>query len=240
MKFLKAKIFLALVIMLLLINACSNQSASGNADQLREYAGDLINRSLYKQAIAAYEEYLKVGHIKEQEQANVNYIIAGTYFDRMNDYESALTYYLKIKHFYPEEKTLMNDVNKRIVACLERLERTEDASQALSESVQLDPNAVIQRRPGEIVAELGNRQITQGDLDYEISKLSPTIRNQVTTREQKQDFLREYVATELLYDTAQRAGLDKDPEVIEGSFQAKKALMVQKLLQDRVAGKVEI
>jgi tetratricopeptide (TPR) repeat protein len=215
-----------------------NQS-SAESDKLREYAGDLINRGLYKQAVAVYEQYLASNKVDDKERANVNYIIANTYFDRLNDYESSLAYYLKIKHFYPETG-LMGEVNKKIVACLERLDRSQDAQQALDETVQLDPSKVTPQRPGEVIAEIGDRKITQGDLDYEISKLPPSVRNQVTTKEQKRDFLREYVATELLYDTAQRAGLDKDPEVIEGAFQAKRSLMVQKLLQDRVAGKVEI
>ena len=241
MKFLQKVFFIgaAAWVAVVMLSSCGNRQATVNPDKLREYAGDLINRGLYKQAVAAYDQYLASAKIDDKERANVNYIIATTYFDRINDYESALAYLLKIKHFYPETG-LMNEVNKKIVACLERLERSSDAQQALSETVQLDPSKAPVKRPGEVIAEIGGRQITQGDLDYEISKLPPSVRDQVTTKEQKRDFLREFVATELLYDTAVRAGFDKDPEVIEGAFQAKKALMVQKLLQDRIAGKVQI
>lgn len=210
-----------------------------DGDKLREYAGDLINRSLYTQAINVYEQYLDNYNIDNKERANVNYIIGNTYFERVKNYESALAYYLKIKHLYPET-SLMDEVNKKIVACLERLERTEDAQQALDEAVQMDAAAVEKKRPGEVIARIGKREITQGDLDFELSQLPPSVRDQFNTIEQKLLFLREYIATELLYDTAKRANLDNDPEVIEGAFQAKKALMVQKLLQDRVAGKVEI
>lgn len=242
MKIIKTIILFAVaaLISLAVLSGCGGKNkSSADSDKLREYAGDLINRGLYKQAVAVYEQYLASNKVDDKERANVNYIIANTYFDRLNDYESSLAYYLKIKHFYPET-SLMNEVNKKIVACLERLDRSQDAQQAMDETVQLDPSKVTPQRPGEIIAEVGGRKITQGDLDYEISKLPPSVRNQVSTKEQKRDFLREYVATELLFDTAQRAGLDKDPEVIEGAFQAKRSLMVQKLLQDRVAGKVEI
>jgi len=212
---------------------------SVNADKLREYAGDLINKALYNQAVQEYQRYLDEYNIDPRERANVNYIIASTYFERLRDYENALTYYLKIKHLYPDN-SLMSEVNKKIISCLERLERTEDAQQVLDEAVQIDPSKVQKKRPGEVVARIGNRDITQGDLDFEIDQLPPSLREQLNNRAKKLEFLREYVATELLYDTAKRSGFDKDPDVIEGSFQAKKALMVRKLLQDRVAGKVDI
>ena len=210
-----------------------------SGDRLREYAGDLVNRGLYTQAIRQYQKYLDEYDVDPKERANVNYIIANTYFDRVKDYEQALAYYLKIKHFYPES-SLIEEVNKRIVACLERLEKTEDAKQALDESVQLEPSKVKRKRPGAVVAKIGNREITLGDLEYEIQQLPPSVRDQFRSREKKLQFLREYVATELLYDTARRAGLDKDKDVIEGAFQAKKALMVRKLLEQRVADKVQI
>jgi len=210
-----------------------------NGDKLREYAGDLINKSLYPQAIKEYQRYLDEYNIDNRERANVNYIIANTYFDRVKDYQQALAYYLKIKHLYPES-SLMEEVNKKIVACLERLEKTEDAKQALDETVQYDQSKVQKKRPGEVIAKIGNREVTQGDLDFEISQLPPSVRDQFRSRDKKLAFLRDYVATDLLYNTAKRAGLDKDKDVIEGAFQAKKSLMVRKLLEDRVANKVKI
>ena len=238
-----ARKYAAFVIGLLfmaLLSSCQNEAKpSVDGDKLREYAGALVNRSLYEQAIGIYDDYLENYKVDLTEQANVNYIIADLYFERLNDYESALAYYLKVKHLYPES-SLIDETNKKIVACLERLERSADAQQALDEAVQLDPEDVKQKRPGEVVARIGKREITQGDLDFQISKLPPTVRQQIRTPEQKLNFLREYVATELLFDTAKRAGFDKDPEVIEGAFQAKKSLMVQKLLADRVAAKAQI
>lgn len=235
-------VFITILLTVLLLSLFGCQSDSKpqvDGDKLREYAGDLINRSLFNQAIDVYKDYLDTYKIDERERANVNYIIANTYFERLNDYESALAYYLKVKHLYPESG-LIDDINKQIVACLERLERSEDAQQALDEAVQMDPQDVQKKRPGAVVARIGDREITQGDLDFEISKLPPSVRPELRSPEQKMQFLREYVATELLYDTAKRAGFDKDPEVIEGAFQAKKSLMVQKLLQDRVAAKAEV
>ncbi|NOY60667.1 MAG: hypothetical protein GXO75_17310 [Calditrichaeota bacterium] len=232
--------FILLTAGVLILSGCKNKDKPAvNGDKLREYAGDLINKSLYPQAIREYQRYLDEYDIDSRERANVNYIIANIYFDRVKDYQQALAYYLKIKHLYPES-SLMEEVNKKIVACLERLEKPEDAKQALDETVQYDQSKVQKKRPGEVIAKIGNREITQGDLDFEISQLPPSVREQFRGREQKLAFLRDYVATDLLYNTAKRAGLDKDRDVIEGAFQAKKSLMVRKLLEDRVANKVKI
>jgi len=238
---LQNKIFLiAIAAMLIVLVGCqSQQQPAVDGDKLREYAGDLVNRSLYSQAVQVYQQYLNDYKIDDVESANVNYIIANLYFERIKNYEQSLTYLLKVKHLYPET-TLMDEVNKKIVACLERLERTEDAQQAMEETVALDPSTVKKSRPGAVVARIGKREVTQGDLDFEISQMPPMLRDQLKDKEIKMNFLREYVATELLYETAQRAGLDKEPDIIEGAFQAKKSLMVRKLLEDRVAGKVEV
>jgi tetratricopeptide (TPR) repeat protein len=232
-------IVLMIAMLLLAANCGGDKKSSAEADQVRELAGDLLNRRLYKQAIEQYEIYLKEFNIDNRETANVHYIIANTYFDRLKDYENALANYLKIIHLYPEFP-YMDKVNQRKVACLERLGRSEDAQQALDESVQLDSSQVKKKRPGAVLARIGDRDITQGDLDFELDQLPPSVREQFTTKDKKLQFLNEYVATELLYDTAKRAGLDKDPEVIEGAFQATKMIMVRKLLKERVADKVQI
>jgi len=232
-------LFVVTLIAAMTTNCQNNAKPAVDGDKLREYAGDLVNRSLYKQAIEVYTDYLAKYQIDDEERANVNYIIANTYFERVHDYESALAFYLKIKHLYPES-SLINETNKKIVACLERLERSEDAQQALDEAVLLNSESKPKKRPGAVIARIGKREITQGDLDFEISQLPQSVREQLRTKEQKINFLREYVATELLYDTAKRAGLDKDPEVIEAAFQAKKGYMVQKLLRERIAAKAQV
>jgi len=220
--------------------SCANGNRRGiEGEKVREYAADLMNRALYGQAVAEYERYLQDYSPDATEQANITFIIANAYFERLKNYQEALAYYLKIKHFYPESK-LVDQVNKRIIACLERLDRSTDAQQALDETVQADPSKVVRKRPGAVVAKIGNREITQGDLNFEIDQLPPAARDQFRSHDKKLEFLREFVATELLYDTAKRAGLDNDAQVLEGAFQAKKMLMVRRLVQDKIAAKINI
>ena len=88
---------------------------------------------------------------------------------------------------------------------------------------------------------MGSRTITLGDLNYELQRLPDYLREQIrSSRRAKVDFLKQYILQELLYDSAKRQGLDQDPEVVEGAFQAKKALMVQKLLQQEIESRANL
>ncbi len=157
----------------------------------------------------------------------------------MRDYESALAYYLRVKELYPQSE-LVDDAGKRVVECLERLQRSADAQQALEESTMLDPAQVAVKRPGEVIAKLGDREITTGDLEFEMKNLPQFMQAQIKDRSKKIEFLRQYIASELLYNTAKRKGLENDKDVIAAAFQAKKNIVVQKLLQDEISQNVQV
>jgi tetratricopeptide (TPR) repeat protein len=231
-----AKYFLFLLIVLTALS-CSKSPQNLPAERVREFAGVLYNRELYKPAIAEYERYLRDYPVEEREQASISYTIGNIYFDRLHDYESALSYFLRVQELYPKSD-LAPEAGKRIVECLERLQRSADAQQALEESTFLDTAQVTKKRPGEVVAKIGMREVTTGDLDYEMKRLPPYIQEQIKDKSKRLEFLRQYIATELLYDTAKRKGLEKNTEVVEAAFQAKKNLMVQKLLEEEIASKV--
>jgi len=104
----------------------------------------------------------------------------------------------------------------------------------------LEPDEAKPKRPGTVIAIIGKRKITTGDLEFEISQLPPYVKTQLREQKKKIDFLKSYIATELLYDTAKRKGLDRDKEVIESAYQAKKNIMVQKLLQEEISNEVSV
>ena len=54
------------------------------------------------------------------------------------------------------------------------------------------------------------------------------------------EFLRDYVITELLFDSAKRRNYDKDSEIMEKTNQMKKSLIVQKLIEDEIKDKVKV
>lgn len=231
---------LLLILLMLLSLGCNQQNQPNlNKEEARNYANELYNRQLFKQSAAEYERYLYTYRLDDREQANISYTIGDIYFERLKDYENALAYYIRIKYLHPKEN-LRTEVDKKIVACLERLERTEDAEQTLRESTSLEPEAIQKKRPGAVIARIGSREITQGDFDFELNQLPPAIRSQYNTKEKKIEFLNQYILTELVYKSAKNMGLDKNNEVLEAAFQAKKGIMVQKYLQDLIRKEVKI
>lgn len=230
---------LILVAALFIFQPGSKTGSSASGEQLRELANKLFEWKLYQQSVAQYEQYLTHFGGDDQEQANINYVIGNIYFERLHDYENALAHFAKVKYFYPESN-LVPDVNKKVVACLERLQRTQDAHQMLEETTALDTAVVRKSRPGEVVAKIGERTITQGDLDFELSQLPPYLQQQFISPEGKKKFLQQFISTELLFDTAKRAGLDQNKDVIQGTFQAKKQLMAQKFVEQEIAQNVDL
>ena len=227
------------IILILLFLGC-NQSPKQNVsgEKIREYANELYNRYLFKQAIEQYQFYLTNYQVEANEQANITYRIGNIFFEKLNDYEHALAEFLKIRSLYPESK-IGSETDKKIVACLERMQRPEDAQQALKEYADLEPPK-RESKPGDVIAKIGDREITQGDIDYEILQLPPEIRTQYLEKDKKLEFLQRFVATELMYDSAKRQGLDNDKAVIENVFQAKKSFMVQKLLEQELGEKIKV
>jgi len=235
----KSLILLTNLTMILIIGCAQQQEPNLSKQQARNFANELYNRQLFKQSVLEYERYLNAYQLDETEQANISYTIGDIYFERLKDYENALAYYIRIKYLHPTEE-LRKEVDKKMIACLERLERTEDAEQTLKESTSLEPETIQKKRPGSVVARIGSREITQGDIDFELSQLPPAIRSQYNSKEKKLEFLNQYILTELLYKSAKNMGLEKDSEVIEAAFQAKKSIMVQKYLQDQIIKEVKI
>jgi len=209
------------------------------ADQKLSLANTYYNNELYEAAVREYKEYLEQYEVDTNKQANTWYIIANIYFERLKDYNKALEYYLRVKHLYPQS-SLQADVGKRIVNCLERLQRSTDARRVLDRETALKADKISEHRPGAIVARIGNKTITQGDLDFEIDQLPQYMRGQFDDAKKKMEFLKQFIVQELLYDSARRKGLDKDKDVVEGTFRAKKGLMAQKLLSEEISKMVDI
>ena len=237
LEFVKNKLFFIIIIKIILvligIGCQSKTEPNIPASKKREIANVLYNQQLYEQAIREYEEYLKYYPLDKREIVNISYMIANIYFDRLHDYENALAFYLRIKYLSPESN-LQNEVSKKIVECLERLRRSTEAQQVIEQNAALNEEQKPVSRPGEVVAKIGDREITTSDLQYELNRLPVYMREQLQTKEKRIEFLKNFIVQELLYDSAKRMGLDKEKEVREGVRLAEKSLMAQKLLQEEV------
>jgi tetratricopeptide (TPR) repeat protein len=220
--------------------SCGNKSGEKiSSEDLLKLANAYYTNGLYEAAVNSYLQYLSEYSPDKSRAANTYYTVADIYFERVKDYDKALEYYFKIKYLYPESK-LQGEVSKKIVASLERLNRTNDAVRIYEKEAALEPDSVHSHRSGEVLAESGTHKVTQGDLDYEISNMPPYMREQFKSPEKKKELVQQMIIQDLLYDSAKRKGLDKDKEVIEGVFKAKKGLMVQKLIADEIKDQVKI
>ena len=226
--------FIALV--LLILSRGPGPGPSGNVQ--RELAIALENKELYSQAIDEYENYLSASDLNSESRAKIYHKIGTIYMDKLNDYENALAAFVRVKHLAPEGG-LTREVDRRMVECLDRIGRSLDAQQELERATALDEEAV-KATGGTAVAKIGERTITLEDLENRIEKLPPYVREQFQEPGQKLQFLKQYIATELFYDTAKRRGYDRDKEIIQQTFEAKKGLMVERLIAEEIQGTVQI
>ncbi len=194
---------------------------------------------LYDAAVDQYRYYLVHYSPVFEQQANTYYTIANIYFDRKHDYSKALEYYFKIKYLFPESH-LQGEVTKRIVTCLERLGRPVDASRTMESSAALKPEPNPFGRPGEVVASIGPRDISTGDIEFEISRLAPQQQSALQSRESRLEFVRQLVLREILYNSARRMNLDENPEIVEQTHQNRKSLMVDKVVELKLQETINI
>ena len=82
-----------------------------------------------------------------------------------------------------------------------------------------------------VVARIGERTITLGDLEARLDMEPVVVKSQFASIQKRKDYLAKLVQFEVLVLEAQRLGLDKDPEVLEAMRQA----MVRRFLQDAAA-----
>lgn len=236
MKFL---IIFSLLFTIIILSCNQSKQPQLPVDAKLNLANAYYTNGLYEASAQEYLDYLNNYEVDANRRANTYYTIGNIYFERLNDYEQALTYFFKVKYLYPESN-LQGEVGKKIVNCLERLNKTTDAIRIVEQEAALDKESVKDNLPGKVLAEIGSRKITQGDLDFEISNLPVYVQEQFQDKQHKKEYLQQYILQELLYDKAKRQQLDKDKSVIEGTFRAQKALMAEKILQAELKDKIKI
>jgi hypothetical protein len=209
--------------------------------RIREYANTLAANELYAQAVAEYGRYLDTARLGDAERANVAFVMAGLYFERLHDYENALAAYLRIKTTAPGTD-LMPQVDKQIVACLERLGRSGEAKQVLDEATALNPAkpAAAGAAGSTVLAKIGDRTVTDADLTAALDRMPESLRGRFESKAGRVEFLRQFVANELICGAAERAGLDRDADVQEAAYQAKRGAMARKYLEREIGPQVRL
>jgi tetratricopeptide (TPR) repeat protein len=233
-------IIILLIISALLLFQLRNIKSTKTVDisSQQNLASELLDNKLYQQAISEYDKIIQSGKTDRKKEANLNYIIGNIYMQDLNDYQNAAARFVKARSLSSDEK-LLEKINRNLVICFERMGRSLDAQRELDKMTLVDkPDQ--QNRTKKIVARIGKREITMSDLENEIQKLPPSVSSQFKDKKKKIEFLKQWVSNELFYDAALRQGYDQDKDVIEGAFQMKKQLMINKLLKEEIPTDIQI
>jgi len=214
---------------------------SGDMDIQRKLAEGYMNQGLYEKAIDSYERYINSPRLGLEKKSNLSYLIGNIYMDNLSDYNNALASFVRAKVYYPSNAGI-SEINKKIVICLEKLGKSVDAEREMSKVTSLagqeKEDFPRTKEDSIIVAKIGDRKITMGEINREIEKF-PSLQGLFKEKKKKLEFLGQYIAGELLYDSAKRQGLDNDKKVIEAANFAKKQVMIDRLIADEVDAKLE-
>ncbi len=91
---------------------------------------------------------------------------------------------------------------------------------------------------GVVLARIGDMKITVSDFNERISNLPTRYQNVIKKR--KKEFLQEIINDMLLYQEAVRQGLQKDKDVVKVIEEARKKILIARLLKDRIDDTIAI
>jgi len=208
--------------------------AWGTTEQL-DYANTLLAKGLQQEAAGALEEYIDGAAVSRKELAKVCYRLGNIYMDSCQ-YEKALALFYRAE-MLDEASDFREEMNQKIVEALENLGLTSQAQYELAKRVSLGDTST---KSGEVVARIGKRDIAQTEIDRALAAVPEWMRKQLEQGDQRLEFIRNYVATEVLYEKAKRLGIDKKTEIREALENAKKQLVVQNYLGKEIEKELKV
>lgn len=207
-------------------------------DKLKEYALLLEDKGLPDKAIEVYKMYLERSTLDDNSRAAVCYSV-GKLATEIEHYEDALAYFYLAEMLAPETN-LRPEIDKQVLSCLEHLGRKNDLRKELRKRSSPSPSEQDGQNSRVILAEFPTGVITDKDLETELAKMPPGLREKMTKPEDKMELLKNLVAERLLLDKAFRLGIDKDPELENMLTKERDSLLVRKLLSKEVDAKIQI
>lgn len=215
-------------------------AAAPTAERSRELATRLKAAGALDEAAAHYERYLAGADLSPADRARIAYSLGSTFLER-GDYEKALRWFYEAELIGSGE--LAEELGRKIVHTLERLGRSHAAQSALEARVRLqdEGSAEVQRAAGDpVVARIGAEEIYRSDVERALDELPAEMAQAIRTAADRQAFVRQYVAEELLWRKARKLEYDRDDQVVRRHAAALKQLAVARLVEDEVIGKVAV
>ncbi|MBI2192395.1 MAG: peptidyl-prolyl cis-trans isomerase [Planctomycetes bacterium] len=208
----------------------------------RQFAQKLAAEGLRKEAAAAFRQYLEQADVPNDERARVLYTLAGLHFEDAQ-YEAALAaFYQAEVAGLPED--IRPEVNRKVVACLERLGKSFSAQSELDRRTALTPGQVRSPAGDLAVARIGDETVTLGQLQDEIQRLElaqPQLAQALRSDPRRLvEFLRQYLFEKLLARKARKLGIDQQPDFRKQMNDLVDRSLAQILIRQEIEQKVKI
>ena len=239
------KIIITLVILLMIVgllfirnlSSFTNDSRKTSwTDKMRlDYANLLLAKGLSASAAQAFEAYIGKSCADKKDLASICYKLGNIYID-LKDYEKALGSFYKSELLDPESG-YKQDMGQKIVSVLESLGLSQQAQYELDSRTSLKPAA---QKNEKVAVRIGKREIANEEIDRVINGLPEQVRKGLNSDDAKLRFVREYVATEVLYEKGKKLGLDKNTNIRYAVEDFRKQLVLQELLGDEIKKELKV
>lgn len=199
-----------------------------------DYANKLLSKGLKEQSAEAFEDYLIATPMSPQEQAALLYKLGGIYME-LYKYEKALKNFYKAEMVEPKAEFAF-EMNQKIIEALENLGMSSQARYELQARTSL---AEKKEAKAKAVARIGKREITETEIDCALKSIPQWMRKNLEDSQRRLEFIRNYVAQEVLYAKAKRLGLDTTEETRQTVEQLKKQIVVEQLVSKEIQEKLD-
>ena len=232
-----------------------------SAEQHKDLALKLEKQELNKASVTAWKEYLKAASLDGEEAARIWYRI-GKIYQADNQYDLALDAYYR-SETYAKPDDISPEIARRVQESLESMGkfaalRYELADRVGTGGITTENSSHDTGDP--VVAEIGVQRITKSDLDRRIERLIETqisqyasylpeeeankrkedMLKQYSTDNQRQVFLSQYIAEEILYRKARESGLMDDPDVQVMLRDMERSLLAGKVMEKEFVNEIKI
>lgn len=240
-----ARLLLALILLavvavgtMMFLRPRGSQAPAADPEHIREVASKLKAAGALDQAAVLYERYLELSDEPAETRASVAYSVGTTFLDE-GSLGEALRWFYEAETLGPGE--LGDELDKKIVQTLERMGRYHAAKAALDEGTVLDEkNAEKHSSDDPVVASIGPEEIRRSTVLQALDDLPPEYARAFSSPEQRGQFLKKYVADELLWRKASKLQYDRDPEVLRAHANLLKQLAVSKFVKKELAANVAV
>jgi peptidyl-prolyl cis-trans isomerase C len=209
--------------------ANNNQKSVWTDKMQLGYANTLLSKGLYANAAQEFEAYIKRGGTDSKDLASICNKLGNIYMD-LKEYEKALASFYKSELLDPNSG-YKQDLNQKIVSALESLGLSQQAQYELESRTSIKPAVQSNEK---IAVRIGKREISNDEIDMVINRLPEEVKKGLNNNDAKLKFIREYVATEVLYEKGKKLGLDKDTKIRGAVEDFKKQLVLQELLGEEI------